>query len=305
MTDPATAPATAKRARLDYRFLISPQWLGGLAFCVLFAVACALLGQWQMDRRMEAVAEINKVLQNYDEPAVPLAGNTDLFTDFRPEQEWTPVEMRGRYLTEDTRIVRNRPLAGKPGYEVLVPFRSDTGEVVVVDRGWLPIGDTPGRPDVVPDPPAGEVTVVVRAKPGEPDLDRDAPEGQLASIDLVEFTRSVGYPVADTAYGQLAQETPAPDVSLQQPPKPPLDEGPHLSYSLQWFMFGLMSFVVWGYLARQRAVNDREDREQGLTEEDGYLSAHRAPRARPVRRRGGRPTDEETEDAILDAAESR
>lgn len=309
MTDPATAPdtatTTAKRARLDYRFLISPQWLGGLAFCVLFAVACALLGQWQMDRRMEAVAEINKVLQNYDEPAVPLAGNTELFTDFRPEQEWTPVAMRGRYLTEDTRIVRNRPLAGKPGYEVLVPFRSETGEVIVVDRGWLPIGDTPGRPDVVPDPPAGEVTVVVRAKPGEPDLDRGAPEGQLASIDLVEFTQSVGYPVADTAYGQLAQETPAPAVSLQQPPKPPLDEGPHLSYSLQWFMFGLMSFVVWGYLARQRAVNDRDDREQGLTEEDGYLSAHRAPRARPVRRRGGRPTDEEAEDAILDAAETR
>jgi hypothetical protein len=70
-------------------------------------------------------------------------------------------------------------------------------------------------------------------------------------------------------------------------------------------MFGLMSFVVWGYMARQKAVNDRDDREQGLTEEDGYLSAHRAPRVKPARRRGGRPTDEEAEDALLDAAESR
>ena len=305
MTETLTDRPT-KRGRLDYRFLISSQWLGGLAFCALFALACALLGQWQMDRRMETVAEINKVLSNYDEPAVPLAGNAGLFTDVRPEQEWTPVEMHGEYLEEDTRIVRNRPLAGKPGYEVLVPFRADTGDVIVVNRGWLPIGDTtPGRPDVVPTPPAGEVTVVTRIKPGEPDLGRDAPEGQLASIDLAAFEDSVGYDVADTAYGQLATESPTPAVALQQPPKPPLDEGPHLSYSLQWFMFGLMSFIVWGYMARQRAVNDRDDRELGLTEDDGYLSAHRAPRARPVKRRGGRPTDEEVEDAMLDAVDSR
>ena len=70
-------------------------------------------------------------------------------------------------------------------------------------------------------------------------------------------------------------------------------------------MFGLMSFIVWGYMARQRAVNDRDDRELGLTEDDGYLSAYRAPRARPVKRRGGRPTDEEVEDAMLDAVDSR
>jgi hypothetical protein len=58
-------------------------------------------------------------------------------------------------------------------------------------------------------------------------------------------------------------------------------------------------------MARQRAVNDRDDREQGLTEEDGYLSAYRTPRVRPSRRRRGRPTDEEAEDSLLDAAESR
>ncbi|WMY79975.1 SURF1 family protein [Citricoccus sp. I39-566] len=296
----------ALRARLDFRFLLSPQWLGGLVFCAVIAVACALLGQWQMDRRTEAVAEINKVLANYDDPAVPLARDAELFTRFQAEQEWTPVEMTGEYLEEDTRIVRNRPLAGKPGYEVLVPFRADTGEVIVVNRGWLPIGnDTPGRPDTVPAPPEGRVTVVARLKPGEPTLDRDAPQGQLPSIDLAAFEESVGYPVADTAYGQLADEIPTPKTTLQQPPKPPLDEGPHLSYSLQWFMFGLMSFIVWGYTARQKAVNDRDDRELGLTEDDGYLSAHRPPRARPVRRRGGRPTDEEVEDALLDAADLR
>jgi cytochrome oxidase assembly protein ShyY1 len=297
------APGGQKKAALDFRFLLSPQWLGGLAFCAIFAVACSLLGQWQMDRRMEAVAEINKVLENYDDEPVPLAGNAGLFTGFQASQEWTPVSMAGEYLTEDTRIVRNRPKAGKPGYEVLVPFRADTGDVIVVNRGWLPIGNTAGRPDVVPAPSEGDLDVVVRVKPGEPDLGRDAPEGQLASIDLVAFEDSVGYQVADTAYGEMVEEDPAPATRPQTLVPPTLDEGPHLSYSLQWFLFGLMSFIVWGYMARQKAINDRDDRELGLTEEDGYLSAHRAPRAKPVRRRGGRPTDEEAEDALLDRAE--
>ena len=74
LTKDATPQGTqgSGRPRLDFRFVLSARWLGGLAFCCLFAFACALLGQWQMDRRMEAVAEINKVLANYDEPAVCL-----------------------------------------------------------------------------------------------------------------------------------------------------------------------------------------------------------------------------------------
>lgn len=299
------APAAERKPKLDFGFVLSAKWLGGLAFCLLFAFACALLGQWQMDRRMEAVAEINKVLENYDEPAVPYSEAQDLFTDFEPQDEWTPVVLQGEYLEQDTRIVRNRPLNGRPGYEALVPFRTDTGEVIVVNRGWLPIGNSPGRPDTVPAPPSSPAEVTVRVKPGEPTLDRDAPEGQLASIDLVAFEESVDYPVARAAYGLRAVEDPAPATSPQLPAKPPLDEGPHLSYSLQWFMFGLMSFVVWGYLVRQKAVNDREDRIHGFTEEDGYLSAHRPERAKPVRRRGGQLTDEEIEDALVDAGESR
>ena len=297
--------STERKPKLDFGFVLSAKWLGGLAFCLLFAFACALLGQWQMDRRMEAVAEINKVLANYDEAAVPYTEAEQLFTGFRAQDEWTPVVLTGEYLEQDTRIVRNRPLNGRPGYEVIVPFRTDTGDVVAVNRGWLPIGDSPGRPDTVPSPPQGPSEVTVRVKPGEPTLQRDAPEGQLASIDLVALQESLDYPIARDAYGLRATETPAPQTSPQLPAKPPLDEGPHLSYSLQWFLFGLMSFVVWGYLVRQKAVNDREDRIHGYTEEDGYISAHRPERVKQVRRRGGQLTDEEVEDALLDAGQPR
>ncbi|BAS18018.1 conserved hypothetical protein [Arthrobacter sp. Hiyo8] len=78
--------------------------------------------------------------------------------------------------------------------------------------------------------------------------------------------------------------------------KPATDEGTHLSYSLQWFAFGVLMFVGFGYAARQQARNARIDAE----DEEEEISAMPRPKA-PAPRKSKRPTAEEEEDAILDA----
>ncbi len=288
-----------------YRFLFSSKWLGYLLLAAIFAAACVGLGRWQMDRRAETLAEINRVVSNYTAEPVPFAELREQFIALDAEREWTPVELRGSYVVADQRIVRNRPLNGQPGYEVVVPFRLESGETVVVDRGWLPIGNkTPGRPDAIPAPPQGTVTVVARLKPAEPQLQRGAPEGQLASIDLAAYSAELGYPLLAGAYGQLALETPAVADMPFAFPKPSTEEGTHLSYSLQWFAFGILMFVGFGYAARQQARNaaiDAEDAE--LAGEDGMVQHSSGPtvRRRAVPRKRRQATAEEEEDAILDA----
>jgi cytochrome oxidase assembly protein ShyY1 len=220
-----------------------------------------------------------------------------------PEREWTQVELRGSYDLDGQRVVRNRPLNGQPGYDVVVPFRLITGEAVVIDRGWLPIGNnTPGRPDVVPAPPKGEVTVVARLKPSEPKLDRGAVDGQLASIDLASFANELPYPIATGAYGQLASEDPAVQPMPTPFPKPATEEGTHLSYSLQWFAFGVLMFIGFGYAARQQARNAAIDAEEDERDVEEIIAANAPPKRRPAsNRKNKRPTSEEEEDAILDA----
>jgi cytochrome oxidase assembly protein ShyY1 len=290
-----------------YRFLFSSKWLGYLLLAAIFAAACVFLGRWQMDRRAETLAEINRVTSNYSAPPVPFAQAREQFISLDPEREWTQVELKGSYDVQGQRIVRNRPLNGQPGYEVVVPFRLDTGETVVVDRGWLPIGNNnPGRPDSIPAPPGGHVTVVVRLKPAEPQLQRGAPEGQLASIDLGAYSSELGYQLLTGAYGQLASETPAAEQMPVAFPMPSVEEGTHLSYSLQWFAFGILMFVGFGYAARQQARNtalDAEDAEGEYPEgeQDAEHSAVQPVRRRPVPRKSKRATSEEEEDAILDA----
>src|SRR6476620_1549039 len=186
-----------------YRFLFSSKWLGYLLLAAIFAAGCVFLGRWQMDRRAETLTEIQRVTSNYSATPISFADARDNFRQLDPDREWAQVELRGSYDITGQRIVRNRPLNGQPGYEVVVPFRLVSGETVVIDRGWLPIGNNnPGRPDSVPAPPSGDVTVVARLKPAEPALQRGAPEGQLASIDLTAYSKQLGYPLLTGAYGQ-------------------------------------------------------------------------------------------------------
>ncbi len=287
-----------------YRFLFSSKWLGYLLLAAIFASACVFLGRWQMDRRAETLAEIDRVVTNYSATPIPFADAREQFNRLDPAMEWTQVELKGSYLADGQRVVRNRPLNGQPGYEVVVPFRLATGETVVVDRGWLPIGNrNPGSPDSVPKPPAGEVTAVVRLKHPEPELQRGAPEGQLASIDLAAYSAQLPYPLLTGAYGQLASETP-PAAEMPLPfPKPSTEEGTHLSYSLQWFAFGVLMFVGFGYAARQQARNAAIDAEDDDESSEGALhsAAASARRRPPAPRKRKKATAEEEEDALLDA----
>lgn len=228
-------------------------------------------------------------------------------------------------------LVRNRPQNGRVGYEVLVPFRTGTGQVVVLDRGWIPTGvSADGMPDEVPAPPEGTVTVSARLQPGEPAVDRGAPEGQIATIELEQLQARWSGPVGTAAYGEVFSEDPAPAVAPTPAPEPEIDSGPHLSYSLQWYAFAALFFVAYGYAARQQARNDAWDRQfaremerhlsQFYDEDGNYIGegdeelvvrqlemaddmpAHLKSlmRPRPQRRRSG-PTWEDEEDAMLDA----
>ncbi|MCC9145392.1 MULTISPECIES: SURF1 family protein [unclassified Arthrobacter] len=289
-----------------YRFLFSARWLGWFVLVCVLAAACVSLGLWQMDRREASLADTARIENNYDADPVPYTEAEQYFDTYDEGAEWLPVRLEGTYDSESQRIVRNRPLKGRPGYEVLVPLKLDDGSSVAVNRGWLPIGDDEaGRPDSIPAAPEGRVTVVGRIKAAEPTLARTAPEGQLPSIDLGAFAKQLDYPLHQGAYALMSSEDPRADVVPETAPRPEVDEGLHLSYGLQWYGFALMMFLGLGYAARQEALNryyDGIEDEDDELDDDEVIAAHPAPsRRRPPRRKKRGPTGEEEEDAILDA----
>lgn len=277
----------------NWRFVISTRWFGYLAVAVLFAVVCVGLSNWQVSRLEEKRLENSRVLENYENDPIPLVEALPSPDAWQDDQEWTPVVLTGRYLEEEQVLVRNRPRNGQPGFEVLTPLELPDGSVFVVDRGWLPTGNAQDLPDVVPEPPTGEVTVTARLKPGEPALQgRSAADGQIATVELSQFDDRIDAPVYTGAYGLMASESPAPADDRPLPAfKPELDEGSHLSYALQWIVFGLLGFAFLGYAIREeyRHLNADDPAEQ-------------ARAAERERKRVAKRSDADVEDDILDAS---
>lgn len=232
------------------------RWAPWLTLVVLFAIATTLLSWWQFARREERVEKINQVIENYDSTAKSLSEvSWNAIDNGLRQDEWHPVKLRGSYLSDFAILVRNRPLSGSPGFLQLVPFRVETGEVIAVERGWLPAGSSILEPLSNPLPGAEVKELVVRLRQSEADSGKESVVGRLDTIDLVEFSQLHPELVLETRfYGRLASEAPAEDQAPIPQPKPSLDEGNHLSYALQWLLFGIMAFgaFFWAYRNEKR-----------------------------------------------------
>lgn len=285
---------TADRPEQGWGFLRSRRWAGYVALVVLFSIICALLGQWQFARRAQARAEIDRIDANYSAPARPVAEvlpQRDVYDD--DANKWQTVSVTGEYLDE-VMLVRNRPNAQSVGFNMLAMLRSDAGEVLVVDRGWIPAGSTPDTPGVILPPPEGTVTVTARLKGSEPMISgRERSGNTVATINLPQLEQIVDEPLYTGAYGLLETES-VPAEAGALPAKPERDEGPHLSYALQWYVFIVMAWIGLAYAARQeyRSLNPHSERT---------LREDRKRREKRIRRG---PSDAEEEDAIIDAAEA-
>ena len=280
------------------------RWTVYVAVAVVFAIACAFLANWQFTRNAERSAQLALVEQNYDAPPVALDELIPAGDELDPADEWRPVVLTGAYLPEDQLLVRGRAHGGTAAYEVLVPFELEDGRVLLVDRGWVAPGEKQNEPDVVPDPPSGDATVIVRLRPGEPlpASGRSAPEGQVPTIHLPTVAAAIdpaaGEALELSAYGLMDSEDPAPTTRPQPLEAPSADPGPHLSYAIQWILFAIMGFVFIGYIIRTERAHRREDAEDAARGEDAA-----SPRD-PVSKRRTRDRDAEAEDALVESTGS-
>lgn len=283
---------------VGWAFLRSRRWLGYFALLIVFSIACVLLGDWQFARRAEARAEIERIDRNYDAPAMAIEEAVPDPASFDESlRKWQTVDLTGEY-EGDPFLARNRPGGGGVGSDVIQALRLEDGRVFFVDRGWVPVAGTDDVPDALATAPEGRVEVSARLRASEPRIaGRDAAGRSVPSIDVPLMAEIAGFSPDEVylgAYGQLASERP-PGTTGTLAERPERDEGPHLSYALQWYVFILIAGVGVAYAARQeyRSLNAGDTSVHGE-------SVRREDRRRAERRSRRGPSDAEEEDALLD-----
>jgi cytochrome oxidase assembly protein ShyY1 len=228
---------------------------------VLFSIATSLLSWWQFSRREERVELINQVIANYDKAPIPITELDFTIVDGRSPQEWLPVEIQGTYRPDDYLLVRNRPLLGQAGFLQLVPLTLSDGRILFIERGWLIASSELTKPESNPLPAPTSHELIVRVRAGEQNLGRDQAQ-TLASIDLQEAAARLktDAEVITSFYGRLVSEKPSYAAAPIPMPKPSLNEGNHLSYAIQWVLFGIMAFIAffWAYRNDRRLMAEAQ-----------------------------------------------
>ncbi|WP_193117150.1 SURF1 family cytochrome oxidase biogenesis protein [Brachybacterium tyrofermentans] len=292
------------------RVLVSRETLFAVLAVLLASALCIGLGFWQFGR-FEHKRDVADVIHaNFDAEPVPLQ---DVLPSpesaLAPEDDWTPVTLRGSYCTDAQCLlyVRNRQLDGQVGFWQLVPYRTEDGTTLLVVRGWVTSQGDVSEPVSAPPVPEGEQEITVRLRPAEPTLDREIPPGQVHSVNPPQIDGLL--PEHDGtlvrgAYGDLEAEDPS-DPRPAALPDPETGLGPHLSYAFQWWIFALFFPAALIYRTR-RTIQDLDEAEGEGASADGTADEgapartttdHRPRRAAHSRPRG---QDEEEEDALID-----
>ena len=296
-----------------YRFLLRPRWILTTLLVVAVVVTFVNLGFWQL-RRLDERKAVNAQIRAAEAmPQAPIGDVVPAGTDAGAEDvdtvAYRSVAVTGTYRPGQQVLVRNRTFDGAPGYWVLTPMVQDDGSGVVVNRGWVPYSYKVDGPWTDFDPPSGSVTVTgmvrppqVRATSGLVTGPEDPADGVLRALsraDVARLQQQVDQPLLPL-FVDLRTQDPAQSGAASSPrvapgtdtpasvqnaatalpipvPEPELSDGPHLSYAGQWFLFTLLTLIVYPLMIRRRARRGNQDdpADDGLPGDDEVVDLSR------------------------------
>jgi cytochrome oxidase assembly protein ShyY1 len=246
-----------------YGFLLRPKWI---AFHLLVFGSIALmiwLALWQLDRLDQRRAFNDLVTEQISRPPAPFDEVLADAGDDPESIEWRQVIVSGTFLADQV-IWFNRSQDGVAGDNVLSALIEADGTTVIVNRGFIPLGaEIPAAPTVETELLA-RVRVPQSRQRGELTDANDATEPvvEVRRIDLDQLAAQLPGDMAPV-YLDLVDAIPALVPNDPVPvPAPTVDEGPHLSYAAQWFIFATCVLIGW-VLAVRRSIRSR--RRDALT----------------------------------------
>jgi surfeit locus 1 family protein len=170
----------------------------------------------------------------------------------RADEDYQRVIVSGRLLDEYQILLRNRAYEDAAGFHLVTPLLIDEGTAILIDRGWIPYEQ--GEAFLLEDSelnPLVEVQGILLPGQQQPNWafladpipeSGDPPLRRWRIVDIKGLQAQIPIPLHDQYIGltqlQARQDSiPIPDVDID------LSNGPHLSYSIQWFSFTGIAWI--------------------------------------------------------------
>jgi surfeit locus 1 family protein len=223
---------------------------------VLVLVGVALfvqLGLWQLRRAAEK-QQLQAAVQSGEQRVVLLTAEN---VATLPRYQHVAVE--GQFDSERQILLDNMPSAqGRPGFRVLTPFVMAAGNTLLVDRGWIPMGDRREMPtNLSVDGAQRRITGRLDLLPA-PGMRMGQPPAQVEST----WPRVMNFPEhadVEAAFGQRIEKR----IVLLDPSMPNgferqwnmasrFSPDKHVGYAVQWFAFAICAVAIYLIMSFKR-----------------------------------------------------
>jgi len=210
---------------------------------VVLTLGFMRLGGWQLARLHQRQRLNAELARRAEDPAVPISS---LPSD-TANAHYRRVSMKGAYDYANEIVLTLRSREGSPGVNIVTPVKTPSNDTaLLVVRGWVysPDGTTvdltkwregaevngSGFVETYPPPRSG------------PNLASTHPNA-YRWLDRAALEKRFNYPLKPY---YVVLTAPTGDTTKNTPPRltvPPMDEGPHRSYAIQWFSFAAISII--------------------------------------------------------------
>ena len=225
-------------------------------FTVLLLPLLVYLGLWQLEREQEKRdTQIGFDAKAAEQPR-PLA---DIDWRATEDNAWRRIQAVGRYDADRQFLLDNRINQSRVGYEVITPFQTDSG-LLLVNRGWVAQGvDRQTLPDVAVTRDEVRIQGTIYVPGGDiMVLGQEEPAGQnpwprvVQSLDVKQMSALLNETVLPFSV-RLESGSPG----LQQLNWQPITLSPetHRAYAVQWFFMAVVLIILYLIFSFRRPEN--------------------------------------------------
>jgi surfeit locus 1 family protein len=214
---------------------------------VVAAAVCVRLGFWQLGRLRQRQAFRARVETRMKQPTFEVTARSALMVaTFRTPESlaYNPGVARGVFDFAHQLVLMGRSVDGVPAVYVVTPLHLG-GAAVLVERGWVPSPDAyTVNLDSLAERDTAEVKgILLTVTSARVPTTRDTTwPVHIDSDDPNRLWPSFPYQLLPWVLRRTEAPAGVPPA-LRLIPAPVIDNGPHLSYAIQWFSFALIALV--------------------------------------------------------------
>jgi surfeit locus 1 family protein len=209
-----------------------------LTISLIVAAGCLSLGFWQLRRLAQRKALNAVALEHLSLPVIDVSAGAH-----GAIERFQRIHAAGVFDYSRDVAITARGLNGSPGVHIVTPLvRAQTDTLLLVLRGWVYSPDA-ATVDFARWRERDTAVVDGFALPFDPDKPLSdsstlAPHA-VRRLDHAQLEKRLGAPVA-AYYVVMTAPVTAGDSLPVRVGRPPLDEGQHFSYAVQWFLFAML-----------------------------------------------------------------